>query len=247
MTTPTPAPASPPPPHPAIMAGFRRLAALLVVTALLGLFIGFRLERQGQWLPRVPDQIGAWTAVERPLEDRTAKALGSPRSLGRQYVNLLDDRIETHVIAAESFDAFREPAMCMPGQGFSLTAEMFPDVFGPGKQARAMVLKHDESGTRVLMLFWVQYEDGSTTGLGPLRASAADLMPRLTTGFRAATSGKQAVIVRAYTFVSPTDPKAILARRGLYEVAQGLFKEIEKDGKAWRPGTTKATTGSATQ
>ncbi|HVK05966.1 MAG TPA: exosortase-associated EpsI family protein [Armatimonadaceae bacterium] len=222
-----------PAPHPTVFSSFVRLGALLTVTAFLGIFVGCRLEKRGLWLPEVPTEIGAWTAVDVPLEERTVATLGYPKTLGRQYVNPFDEKVDAHVIAAASFDAYHEPGMCMAGYGFSLTAETFPQVFGAGNKARAMVLKHDETGIRVLMLYWVQYEDGSTTGRGNLRAYG-DLMPRLTTGFKAAASGKQSVIVRIYTFVNPNDPNIEQARRNIYGVARGLHKGIEEDGKQWR-------------
>ena len=217
---------------------FIHLGAVLSVTAIIGLLSGARMQQRGQWLPEVPNEIAAWTATDVPLESATVKTLGEPQSLGRQYKNPFDETIDAHVISAKTFDSYHEPAMCMSGYGFTLTAQIFPEVFGNEKQARAMVLKHEDSGVRILMLFWVQYEDGSTTGMGDLPAYA-DMSQRLKVGVNTVTNGKQAVIVRVYTRIAPGDTSGAQARRNLYEVSRGLYEGINKDSKVWRDRSTK--------
>jgi hypothetical protein len=225
---------------------FVRLGTLLTVTALLGLFIGARLERRGEWLPVVPDQIGAWEAVDTPLEEMTVKTLGNPKTLGREYRNPFDERIQAHIIATASFDAYHEPAICMAGYGYSLTAETFLPLFGPQNFARAMILKNDTSEQRVLMLYWIQYEDGTTSGRGNLR-TYNDLVPRLKTGLTTTTTGKQSVIVRVYIPINPLDPNGRQARRSLWEVSRGLYDGVKKDGGVWRTRETAAERAEGTQ
>lgn len=218
---------------PAVSRLFTQLGAFFAVTALLGLFIGYRMERRGEWLPRVPDQINAWEAVDTPLDGSTVRTLGGPKTLGREYHNPFDERVVAHVIATASFDAYHEPEWCMTGYGNTLTAETFLPMFGPKNMVRAMVFKSDSGGQRILMLYWVQSEDGSTTGRGNLR-TYNDVMPRLKTGFSSAATGKQSVIVRMYTMISPLDMNGQQARRNLWEVARGLYDGIKKDGASWR-------------
>ncbi|MBC8142615.1 MAG: hypothetical protein H7Y38_14380, partial [Armatimonadetes bacterium] len=132
-----------------------------------------------------------------------------------------------------TFEAYNEPAMCTSGYGFTLTAQLFPEVFGKSNKARAMVLKHESTGIRILMLYWVQYEDGTTSGMGDTPGFDSPGR-RLQVGMNTVGSGKQAVIARVYTRVAPSDASGAQARRNLYEVARGLHEGIKKDGKVWR-------------
>ncbi len=212
---------------------FVHLGAVLSVMAVLGIFTGTRMQQRGEWLPEVPNEIGPWRAIDVPLESTTVKLLGAPKTLGRQYKNPFDEPVDVHIISGETFDAYHEPAMCMSGYGFTMTAQLFPAVFGPKSPARAMVLKHEDSGVRVLMLFWVQYEDGSTSGIGDMHAYA-DISQRVKVGWNTVMNGKQCVIVRAYTRLPTGDETGAQARRNLYEVARGLHSSIKSDGSIWR-------------
>lgn len=229
---------------PSQLKPFIHLGVVLIVMAVLGIVTGTRMQQRGQWLPEVPNEIGPWRAIDVPLESATVKTLGEPKTLGRQYKNPFDEPVDVHVIAGESFDAYHEPAMCMSGYGFTLTAQLFPPVFGKDNTARAMVLKHEESGVRVLMLFWVQYEDGTTSGIGDMHAYA-DMSQRMKVGWNTVMNGKQAVIVRAYTRIPPGDESGAQARRNLYEVARGMYNGIKKDGSIWHSRENKlAQSGS---
>jgi len=212
---------------------FTHMAVLLAITAAVGLFSGIRMSQRGQWLPEVPTEIGAWTGVDVPLESATVKTLGDPKTLGRQYKNPFDETVDAHVVSTETFEAYHEPAMCTSGYGFTQTAQLFTPAFGKNNEARAMVLKHEATGIRILMLYWVQYEDGTTTGMGDTPAFDSPAR-RFQVGLNTVGSGKQAVIVRVYTRIAPGDVTGAQARRNLYEVSRGLYEGIKKDGKVWR-------------
>ena len=220
---------------------YLHMAIVLALTATIGLFSGNRMGQRGQWLPEVPTEIGVWTGVDVPLESATVETLGNPQTLGRQYKNPFDEKVDVHVVSTETFEAYHEPAMCMSGYGFTLTAQLFPEVFGKGNAARAMVLKHEASGVRVLMLYWVQYEDGTTTGMGDT-PGYADMSRRLQVGLNTVAIGKQAVIVRVYTNIMPSDTSGAQARRNLYEVSRGLYQGIKNDGRIWRQREKKLAT-----
>ncbi|MBC7805450.1 MAG: exosortase-associated EpsI family protein [Akkermansiaceae bacterium] len=223
---------------PSRLKPFIHLGAILTVMAVTGIVTGTRMQQRGQWLPEVPNEIGPWRAIDVPLESTTVKLLGAPKTLGRQYKNPFDEPVDVHVISGESFDAYHEPAMCMSGYGFTLTAQIFPRVFEKDNSARAMVLKHEDSGVRILMLFWVQYEDGSTSGIGDMHAYG-DISQRMNVGWNTVMNGKQCVIVRAYTRIAPGDGSGAQARRNLYEVSRGMYKGIKNDGSIWRDRSSK--------
>ncbi|MES2465027.1 MAG: hypothetical protein V4671_31060, partial [Armatimonadota bacterium] len=132
---------------------FRPLILAFAITTVLALFIGTRLSQQGQWLPPVPNEIvrGAWTATDVQLDAKTLSELGTPKVHGRRYTNPFDEHVDAHVIAAASIESYHEPAFCMAGYGYTQTAQKIVYPFGPGKKVRAIVLRSNTTGQRILL------------------------------------------------------------------------------------------------
>lgn len=210
---------------------FRPLIIAFAVTTVLALFIGTRLGQQGQWLPPLPDNIakGDWSATDVPLDARTLAELGTSKVYGRRYTNAFDEHIDAHVIAAASIESYHEPAFCMAGYGYTQTAQKTLYPFGAGKKVRAIILRNDTSGQRILMYFWVQDQQGGTSTQSSFRAYQ-DYVPRMKLGFSAALEGDQRCIIRAYTLIHPADPDGRQARRNLDTVSQALYAALKKGG-----------------
>lgn len=204
------------------------LGVIIATTALLSLLTDWRFSQRGRWLPKPPDQIGPWTATNMPLSHSAMAKLGDAPALGRSYTNPFKEKVETHVIATASFDAYHEPEMCQPGHGFSLTAEKRIPVFGSGKYVKAIILKSDVDGQRILMYSWTQYMNGETV-IGRDLTDYRDAYPRFTIGLATAIDGRQTCIVRAYTQIHPSDPLGVQARRNLNEVVTGMYSTFLQD------------------
>ena len=210
-------------------APFRLVSALFAVTAALTIFIGIRADHQGQWLPSVPDSIDQiWTAIDMPIDHLTLARLGHPRALGRQYGNLFQEHVGVNVIAAASIDAFHEPTICMAGYGYSLTAQKYIPLFGPDKPIRAMILRSDTTGQRILLYYWVQDQFGKTTTQSSFRAYQ-EYGYRLRHGLNATINGRQSCIVRVYTAIRPADLLGRQARRNLDTVSHALYEALRRD------------------
>src|SRR5262249_47098091 len=108
----------------------------------------------------------------------------------------------------------------------------------------ALVLRHDASGTRVLLFYWVQDQHGGTSTKSSFRAYQ-DYLQRVDLGLTATVNGNQRCIVRAYTDISPEDPDGRQARRNLTEVSRALYDPLlhhnglagDKDASATAGGT----------
>jgi hypothetical protein len=214
-----------------ISSPFRPLIIAFLITTVLALFIATRLGKQGQWLPPIPNEIasGAWTATDVPLDAKTMAELGTPNVYGRRYTNPFDEHIDAHVIAAASIESYHEPAFCMAGYGYTQTAQKILYPFGPGKKVRAIILRNNTTGQRVLLYFWVQDQKGETSTHGSFRAYQ-DYVPRMNLGLKVAVDGDQSCIIRAYTLIHPADPDGRQARRNLDSVAQALYSALKKGG-----------------
>ncbi len=225
---------------------FIRVGFILLLTALPGLFVSARLAQQGKWVPNIPNTAaGVWTATDVPLSEATLNMMGRPPALGRQYQNSFDESVEANIIATRTFDAYTEPLVAQSGYGYSITAETRLPIFGTGVgPVRAVVLKGDNAGDRVLMFFWVQDEKGNVTGEGGLRSNK-DVVPRLITGLNVTRSGRQSCIVRAFSRVSPADQYGAQARRNIIEVCRSLYEDLKKDGAAWSEGKRGAGKGGS--
>jgi hypothetical protein len=216
---------------------FKLLTTIFAVTAVLIMAVAFRLGQRGQWLPEMPGDLAAWSAAEMPLARSALQILGFPPSRGRRYNNLFNERVEAHLISTATFDAYTEPKMVMAGYGYALTAEKRIPLFDKDGSVRALILRNDSDGTRILMYYWIQYTDGSTVTRGSLR-SYADVFPRFRLGMNAVFDPKQSVIVRVYTQVHPADTGGLQARRNMDEIAKAIHAELIKQAKEGKKGTS---------
>ncbi len=209
-----------------------RLFALLAATLLLALFTSYRMSRAGDWLPPIPFNLdaGGWTGREAPLNASTLGILDNPKSEGRIYQNPFGEWVSVSVISAESFEAYHEPTVCSAGYGFFLRAESRPVIGRPGTHVRAMMLKNDRSGTRILMYYWLQNKDGSTDTekrMGNYR----DLAARFRTGMGAVARGDRTCLVRVFAIVPPGDVNGAQTHRNVWQIARAVYQTMEQDGK----------------
>jgi hypothetical protein len=190
----------------------------------------------------VPNDIarGAWTATDVPLDAKTLTELGTPKVHGRRYTNPFGEHVDAHVIAAASIESYHEPAFCMAGYGYTQTAQRILYPFGPGKPVRAIVLRNNTSGQRILLYFWVQDQKGATSTQGSFRAYQ-DYAPRLNLGVRVAVEGDQSCIIRAYTQVHLADPDGRQARRNMNTVSQALYQALKKGSSYTEKATEDAS------
>lgn len=205
---------------------FYLLGGVLSLTALLIIFSGYRLQQQGQWLPSLPsDSSGAWAVSRFPLSQAALTRLGNPQADGRRFTNLFSETVEMHVIATRSLSSYSKPDMLLTGRGFGMTAEKIVPLFGRERPVRALILRSETSGQRILMYYWVQYKDGST-GTSAAQQNYKDIFPKLRIGLEAILRGEQSCIVRVFTQVHPADKKAVQARRNLNDVGRSLYETM---------------------
>jgi hypothetical protein len=210
----------------------RILSIIFGVTALLILFVEVRLNQQGRWIPKdLPLKVGGWDAADMPLSGYALQQLGNPPAIGRRYTNLFNERIDAHVIATATFDAYLEPTIVWAGYGYQLTGERVAAPFGKAGQVRQMLLQSVRDGSRILMYYWIQGEDGTTAARGSLR-DYRDVLPRLGLGMNALFGNSQKCIVRVYTQLHPMDPKGLQARRSMDEISAALYKSLKAQGSA---------------
>ena len=171
-------------------ASFLKLVCLFVVSAALVAFCAYRLSIRGRWLPTAPIQIGGvWEATELPLPPTALAQIGFAPTNGYRYSNLFGERAEAHIISTPTFDAYRDPPICLSGYGYSLTGEKVTPLFGAGKNLRALVLRNDANGDRILMYYWIQYKNGQTTTGNNLRGTR-DIFPPVLARLRQRFAGR---------------------------------------------------------
>lgn len=206
---------------------YRFVGIVFSLTALLVLFIGYRLGQRGRWYPDLPGDTGVWTMTETPMPDSAVAVLGNPRTRGARYMNPFNEKVEAHLITTSNFESYKEPAMCMADYGYTLTGEKQINLFGGDGSVRALVLRNDADGIRIVMYYWIQSVNGHTETRGSIRDNR-DVFPRLTSGFSATFGGSQNCIVRVYTQIHPADNQGRQARRNLNEVALAIHKRLKE-------------------
>lgn len=216
------------------------LTATIAATALLGAFASYRFTRAGEWLPRPPETIGAWTATEITVPPGILGLLGNPQASAFAYRSPfvdrppLSDEVQVSMVAAGPFENYHDPTVCVGEGAFRLTATKKVELDGPGSgKARVMVFRHRRIPTvRIVMYYWQQNRDGSTDH-EPRMGSYRDLGARFTTGFGAVVQGRQTVIVRNFMiFEQNDDPGGVHAQHAVQEISQSLYRAFKSEGGA---------------
>ena len=110
---------------------------MVALTTCAGWFSTSRIQHAGDWLPDIPAKIGAWDAVDTPLPPETLRTLGGATGLGREYNTPFNEPVRVSLIAANSFEAYHDPTVCVTGGGFTLTSKRNFPIDGPGKRRGA--------------------------------------------------------------------------------------------------------------
>lgn len=208
----------------------RKVGIILCVLLAVLAFFDFRLGQRGKWLPKnLPVEFGPWAASDLALSRYSLEVLGNPPAEGRRYTNLFNERVEAQVIAPSSFNAYLEPIIIWAGYGYALTAEKKMNIFGKAGPIRAMILQNVRDGSRIIMYYWIQNEDGTVSSRGSLR-DYRDSFQRFTLGIGSIFQGRQNCIVRVFTPLHPADKEGRQARRNMNEVAQNLYEALRKQG-----------------
>ena len=210
-----------------------KMAVIMLVTVLTAWFATYRIAHAGDWLPSLPDRVGVWSATDTPLPEDTLRLLGGPRAIGREYNNLFNEPVRVSVIAANGFDAYHDPTVCVGGSGFDLTAVRTFTIDGPSSGAvRAMIFKREDStyGTiRILMYYWQQNRD-ATTETEPVMGSYRDILTRFKTGAGAVFQGHQTCLVRIYAPIGPEDTNGVQTQRNIEEISREVYRAMKKSG-----------------
>jgi len=209
-----------------------RAVALLAVTALFGAFVMWRFQVAGSWLPTLPERVGAWSSEESPLPKSALDLLGNPKATARVYTSPLGEKVAVNLVATGSFDAYHDPTICYPGLGYNQTAERLLPADG-GREFRGMVYRGAARRDGVVVLYWLQHRDGSTS-TDMRRGVTGDLPGRLRTGISTAFLGRQTVIVRVLTLCPPHDKNGGQALRNARAVAEAVLTHVSSPAERAR-------------
>ncbi len=208
---------------------FLKIGVLISATAVFSAFASYRFTNAGQWLPPLPEKVGSWEMTEAPLAAGTLELLGNPKATGSNYNNPFGEMVLASLVAAGPFENYHDPTVCITGGGFNLSGKKTFALDGPGSaQVRAMVFKNGE--TRILMYYWQQNRDGSTSSEARM-GTYRDIGARLQTGYGAVVGGHQTVLVRIYTQILSDDTDGVQAQKNVGEISRAVYRSLLKDSK----------------
>ncbi len=209
-----------------------RIGIIIAVTALSGAFISTRFKHAGGWLPdTIPNKVGYWEGADAPVPRAVLWMLKFPQAAGRKYTSPFGEQVEASVITAGEFENFHDPTVCVPSNGFVLTAKKIFNL--NGCNIRAMVFKRIDpkyGEVRMLMYYWQQTRDGQTDTAARM-GNYRDFGARLQSAYGAIFLGQQTVLCRVYTMIPREDPKGVQAQRNIEEISQALYRALKDDGQ----------------
>ncbi len=220
-----------------------QLAALFFALGLLGVWQQNRMTQAGTWLLPLPARIPMagvvshdngfappfWESDLSPIDPNSLAILGNPQASARTYGSPLGETVSVSVLSAGSFDAYHEPAVCVLGSGYAVSAERLLPLRAPlsasddeaEEQMRAIVFHNTRLRSRVLMLYWLQDRSGQTR-TDRLMGSYRDAQARLQTGLQTLFTTRQTCIVRVVVPITGEDDGA-QARRNACEIARAVY------------------------
>jgi len=203
----------------------------LATIALLGSVAAYRFRYAGQWLPQLPDAIGNWKVIDTPISANSLSILGNPMATGHEYDNAFGEVVYSTAVCAGPFENYHDPTVCVPGNGFALTAKKtIPMGIGNWK-VRAMIFKRTgtDRDIRIMMYYWTQTRLGHTTTEAQM-GNFRDIAARFQTGISSVVHGEQNVIVRIYTILPPNDTNGVQSQRNLNEISRETYKQLLQEG-----------------
>ena len=220
-----------------------KLAAFFFTLGLLGAWQQSRMTEAGTWLLSLPARVPmagvvvsggkvaappVWESDPLPIAPGSLAILGNPQASARLYRSPLGETVSVSVLSAGSFDAYHEPAVCVLGSGYAVSAERLLPLRAPSapgetepEQMRAIVFHNTRLHSRVLMLFWLQDKSGQTR-TDRLMGSYRDAQARLQTGLQTLFTARQTCIVRVVVPLTDEDNGA-QARRNACEIARAVY------------------------
>jgi hypothetical protein len=199
-----------------------RVGIVFLVTAVLGLLLDLHIRHLGDWVPKVPMNIGLWRGTD-VKEDVTVG--DHSRYISRIYLNPFGETVWTYIVAPQTLDSYRDPRGCMRGSGYVVTAER--DVPLADTHVKLMVLRRDQE--RQIMCYWIQERGGRTRPEAP--AFAYSRLARAVQTFRFAGQALLApspvCLVRVYSEINANDPEGQQTLRNVLRMSQQIHAALK--------------------
>lgn len=119
----------------------------------------------------IPLQIGEWHGTRYEMGAMVFQALRPDAIISRTYVHPSGKRLDFVLLAGTHADAFHNPHLCFPDQGWKIQDDRSIELHIPGTNtpinARVMLL--DNNGRKATVVYWYRAPFGTTSSVAVAR------------------------------------------------------------------------------
>jgi len=121
----------------------------------------------------VPMQVGEWQGRRYEMGAMVYQALRPDAIISRTYINPKGQQIDFVLLAGTHSDAFHNPHLCFPDQGWKIQddRQMVFRVPGVDKPFNARLMRLDNNGRKAMVVYWYRSPLGSTGSVAVARIS----------------------------------------------------------------------------
>lgn len=120
---------------------------------------------------RIPLQVGAWHGTRYDMGAVVFQALRPDAIISRTYVHPSGQRIDFVLLAGTHADAFHNPHLCFPDQGWKIQDDrsLTLNIAGINAPIQARLMQVDNNGRKVTVIYWYRAPFGTTSSVAVAR------------------------------------------------------------------------------
>lgn len=154
----------------------RNLAILLVLSVATAAVVLATQPGQGRAVAdisedRIPLQIGEWHGTRYEMGAMVFQALRPDAIISRTYIHPSGKHLDFVLLAGTHADAFHNPHLCFPDQGWKIQDERSLEVRIPGVDTpvKARLMQVDNNGRKATVIYWYRAPFGTTSSVAVAR------------------------------------------------------------------------------
>ncbi|MCS6829473.1 MAG: EpsI family protein [Armatimonadota bacterium] len=120
---------------------------------------------------RIPLQIGEWHGTRYEMGAMVFQALRPDAIISRTYIHSSGKHLDFVLLAGTHADAFHNPHLCFPDQGWKIQDERSLELHIPGvaSPVKARLMQVDNNGRKATVVYWYRAPFGTTSSVAVAR------------------------------------------------------------------------------
>lgn len=169
---------------------------------------------------RVPMQVGEWYGRRYDMGALVFQALRPDAIISRTYIHPSGKHLDFVLLAGTHAGAFHNPHLCFPDQGWKIQDEREIQLHIPGVDSpmEARLMKVDNAGRKVTVIYWYRAPFGTTSSVAVARIQT----------YTARLMGMNRQQTFFFRFIVPSSEDEQADIRLIQEFAGKMFRQLQQ-------------------